>query len=189
MFLTDCNLAVLAVLNCNNCTRYALNQLISMNYGCYTTKHTKENEKALVELIRALNAYETKLNAAKAKADKERNLTDNNPSVTERSDWSIGYSRLLVATRASTNGETIGALLAAFLGRGNPLFQMSHQTAPLLLLQALAYLNGSHLNASINKEGVIMAAVFDYVHRTSHPFFSILDMLEFVATQELCLFE
>lgn len=50
MFLTDCNLAVLAVLKCNNCTRYVLNQLISMYYGCYTTKHTKENEKALVEL-------------------------------------------------------------------------------------------------------------------------------------------
>lgn len=72
MFLTDCNLAVLAVLNCNNCTRYVLKQLIIMYYGYFTTKHTKENEKAPVELIRALNTYEAKCNDAKAKADQEQ---------------------------------------------------------------------------------------------------------------------
>lgn len=83
MFLTDCNLAVLAVLNCNNCTRYVLNQLISMYYGCYTTKHTKENEKTLVELIRALNAYEAKLNAAKAEADQEQIIHSNNFATIE----------------------------------------------------------------------------------------------------------
>lgn len=59
--------------------------------------------------------------------------------------------KLLVTTRASTNGETIGSPLAAFLARGKNLFQMSHQTAPLLLLQALAFLNGSDLNASLKK--------------------------------------
>lgn len=184
MFLTDCNLAVLAVLKCNNCTRYVLNQLISMYYGCYTTKHTKENEKALVELFRALNAYEDKLNAAKARSNPEEMNGSNSSATTERSDWSIGYSRLLVATRASTNGETIGAPLAAFLARGNHLFQMSHETAPLLLQQALAFLNGSHLNASINKNGIIMAAVFDYVYRTTDgPSFSLMNMWVFVATQ------
>ena len=189
MFLTDCNLAVLAVLNCNNCTRYVLNQLISLYYGSYTIKHTNENEKALVELIRTLNAYEAKLNAAKAKADQKQIVDSSSHSTTtEQSDWSIGYSRLLVATRASTNGETIGAPLAAFLARGNHLFQMSHQTAPLLLLQALAFLNGNDLNASINKKGIIMSAVFDYVHSTSDdPSFSLMNMWEFVATQELCL--
>lgn len=188
MFLTDCNLAFLAVLNCNNCTRYVLNQLRSMYYGCYTTKHTKENEKALVELIRALNAYEDKLNAAKARANQEEINGSNSSATTEKSDWSIGYSRLLVATRASTNGETIGASLAAFLARGNHLFQMSHETAPLLLLQALAFLNGNHLNASINKNGIIMAAVFDYVYRTTDdPSFSLMNMWVFVVTQEQCL--
>ncbi len=68
MFLTDCNPTVLSVLNCNNCTRYVLNQLVSLYYGCYTSKHTDENEKALAELMRALNAYEAKVNVKQQQA-------------------------------------------------------------------------------------------------------------------------
>lgn len=36
-----------------------------------------------------------------------------------RSDYSIGRGRLLSGARAAKNGETVGALLAAFLAGGN----------------------------------------------------------------------
>lgn len=61
MLLTDSNPTVLAILNCNNCTRYVLNQKVSLYYEEYASKHTNENAKALAELMRALNAYEVKL--------------------------------------------------------------------------------------------------------------------------------
>jgi hypothetical protein len=45
-----------------------------------------------------------------------------------RSDYSIGLGRLLSSARAATNGETIGAPLAAFLA-GGKFFEMSHNTS------------------------------------------------------------
>ena len=39
-----------------------------------------------------------------------------------RSDYSIGLGKLLSGVRASTNGETIGGPLAAFVLRGNLIF-------------------------------------------------------------------
>jgi hypothetical protein len=66
--LTDCNSTFLSVLNCNNCRRYVLNQLVSLYYGCYTSKHTDENKKALAELMRAYNAYEAKVNVKQQQA-------------------------------------------------------------------------------------------------------------------------
>ena len=58
MFMTDCNPTVLAVLGCNNCTRYVENQKVSLYYGAYASKYSTENGKALAELMRALNAHE-----------------------------------------------------------------------------------------------------------------------------------
>ena len=192
MFLTDCNLPLLAVLNCNNCTRYVLNQKVSLYYGCYASKHTDENEKALAELMRALNAYEAKL-----KAEQQQNLQsamelekdDLQPFSTTatRSDSSIGLGRLLSGARAATNGETVGAPLAAFVARGNKIFQMSHQTSVVLVTQALAYLKGLELNASFNKKGVVMASTHDYVYRSvDDVLINAMTMWEFVATQEIC---
>ena len=60
LFLTDCNAYAMAVFNCNNCTRYVENQKVSMYYGAYASKHTNENEKALAEMLRALNAFSEK---------------------------------------------------------------------------------------------------------------------------------
>lgn len=61
IYLTDSNPSVLAVLNCNNCTRYVEDQKVSLYYGAYTTKHNDENEKALAELMRTLAAYDSRI--------------------------------------------------------------------------------------------------------------------------------
>jgi hypothetical protein len=199
MFLTDCNPTVLSVLNCNNCTRYVLNQLVSLYYCCYTSKHTDENEKALAELMRALNAYEAKVEAQQRQASAARQsrivLEEEDESINDsldllsllRSDYSIGLGRLLSGAGAATNGETVGAPLAAFAARGNKIFEMSHETSYVLLTQALAYLNGFDLNASINRQGIIMAGTHDYVNRS--PSLEAMNMWEFAATQEICKME
>lgn len=55
------------------------------------------------------------------------------------------------------------------------------------MLQALAFLKRSYLNASSNKSGIIMAAIFDYVYQTTDDrSFSYMNMWEFVGTQEQC---
>ena len=165
MFLTDCNLSVLSVLNCNNCTKYVHDQKISLYYGAYASKHNSDNEKSLVELMTALSKYEEKIRNVKPK-DHEEHESNSQPQHAQRSHASIGLGRLLSGARAATNGETVGAPLASFAARGNRIFEMSHETAVLPLTQALAYLLGEPLRSSINRDGVVLASTYDYVFRT-----------------------
>ncbi|EFX73115.1 hypothetical protein DAPPUDRAFT_325613 [Daphnia pulex] len=192
MFMTDCNPSVMAVLGCNNCTRYVENQKISLYYGAYASKYSSENGKALAELMRSLNAYEErrllKEQQVADEIEKEADLhvvSDNNPA---RSDASIGFGRLMSGARAATNGETVGAPVAAFCALGNDLFEMSHETAILPLTQARAFVQGEQLTASINKHGTVFATIHDYVYRSSNDP-SIIDGMnywQFVGSQETC---
>jgi hypothetical protein len=191
MFMTDCNPSVMAVLGCNNCTRYVENQKISLYYGAYASKYSSENGKALAELMRSLNAYEErrllKEQQVADEIEKEADLhvvSDNNPA---RSDASIGFGRLMSGARAATNGETVGAPVAAFCALGNDLFEMSHETAILPLTQARAFVQGEQLTASINKHGTVFATIHDYVYRSStDPSIDGMNYWQFVGSQETC---
>ena len=178
VFLTDCNLYALAVFNCNNCTRYVENQKVSLYYGAYASKHSTENEKALAEMLRALTAYEEKI------ANREfiaQNRTEN--VLQESQPSSIGLGRLLSAARAATNGETVGALLAAFAARGNLLFDMSHKTAVLPLTQTLAFLQAEPIQTSINTKGQVFSVIYDYVYRNRS--FEDMNFWTFVASHKI----
>ena len=63
--------------------------------------------------------------------------------------------------------------------------EMSHETAVLPLNQAKAYLEDKPLRASISKQGIVLATVYDYVFRTkSDVFLSNMNFWTFTATQE-----
>ena len=188
LLLTDCNPRLMAALNCNNCTRYVENQKVSLYYGAYASKHSGENEKALAEVIRSLNSYEAKIIEQRRQIEEQNatkfESTDSAPIRPIRTDSSIGMGKLLAAARASTNGETVGAPLAAFAARGNPIFSMSHETATLPLSQALAFLENRPLTAPINKSGTAFSSVFDYIYRnTSAKCFDSMNFWEFTTTQ------
>ena len=84
LFTTEFNEPIMAVLNCNNCTRYVDDQKVGFYLGLYTTKHGTENEKILADTMRALSAHETK-NQQKIK-DK----------LVERTPFSLGLNLLLL---------------------------------------------------------------------------------------------
>lgn len=84
-----------------------------------------------------------------------------------RSDASLGLGRLLSGAPASTNGDLVGAPLAAFTVLGNKLFEMSHQTASLPLLQVSAYLKGQPIDVKIHHSGLVFSTVLDYVYRNT----------------------
>lgn len=54
---TECNIPFLSVVNYNNCTRYVVDQKVSMYLSSYVTKHCTENEKELAEVFRLLDVY------------------------------------------------------------------------------------------------------------------------------------
>ena len=187
IFLTDCNQVVLSALTCNNCVRYVQDQKVSLYYGAYASKHNQENEKSLTELMRCLTVYEKRRIARMQNEDNNSKKSNGNKTTEEvaRSDSSFGLGRLLSGARASTNGETVGAPLAAFAARNNKIFQMSHETAVIPLNQAKAFLRGQPLRASISKHGLVLATIYDYVFRTkSDPTVNGLNYWLFVATQE-----
>ncbi len=65
---------------------------------------------------------------------------------------------------------------------------MSHETAVLPLNQAKAFLEGKPLRASISKQGLVLATIYDYVFRTkSNAIFNEMNYWTYVATQETCL--
>ena len=181
VFLTDCNIYALAVFNCNNCTRYVENQKVSLYYGAYASKHSTENEKALAEMLRSLTAYEEKV-------ENRRLITENESEddlfpIQPPTSTSIGLGRLLSAARAATNGQTVGALLAAFAARGNLLFEMSHKTAVLPLTQSVAFLHSESIQTNINKKGQVFSVIYDYTYR--NPSFERMNFWTFIATQHI----
>ena len=135
--------------------------------------------------MRSLNAYEEGrllkeqqvANGIKKEADLHV-VSDDNPA---RSDASIGFGRLMSGARAATNGETVGAPVAAFCALGNDLFEMSHETTILPLTQARAFVQGEQLTASINKHGTVFATIHDYVYRSSDPTIEGMHYWQFVA--------
>lgn len=189
IFLTDCNEAVLSTLHCNNCVRYVQNQKVSLYYGAYASKYNTENEKALTELMRTLTIYEkrqiTRRDELKKASAQEPMHEDHVANETQRSYKSFGLGRLLSAANSSTKGDTIGAPLAAFAARNNNIFEMSHNTAPLPLNQAKAFLTDKPLRASFSKKGVVLATIYDYVYRTKlESRLSNMNYWMFTATQE-----
>ncbi len=188
IFLTDCNDLVLSALSCNNCVRYVQDQKVSLYYGAYASKHNQENEKSLTELMRCLTVYEkrriTRMQNEETNSQ-ESNGNKKTDNVPHSSDSSFGLGRLLSGARASTNGETVGAPLAAFAARNNKVFEMSHETAVLPLIQAKAFLRGQPLRASISKGGLVLATIYDYVFRSkSDPIINGINYWSFVSTQE-----
>jgi len=183
LFLTDCNVYALAIFNCNNCTRYVENQKVSLYYGAYASKHNTENEKALAEMLRALEAYELKVDDRKLAAEIQARDEDDSMEIEPPSESSVGLGRLLSAARAATNGETVGALLAAFAARGNSLFAMSHSTVVLPLTQAVAYLQALPIQTSINQKGQVFSVIYDYVYRNA--LFENMNFWTFIATQKI----
>ncbi len=142
---------------CNNYVRYVQDQKVNLYYGAYASKHNNENEKALTELMRSLTVYEKRQHARNNKVKISEEETNEVQEQTPgdkppRYEASFGLGRLLSGARAATNGETVGAPLAAFAARNNKIFRMSHETAPLPLNEAKAYLQGKHLRASISKQ-------------------------------------
>ena len=89
--------------------------------------------------MRALTAYQAKCD--KKEVDKNNRLMAGSSEIETIVEFmdcapteaSIGGWRMLSAARASTNGETVGAVLAAFSALGNNIFQMSHETVNLPL--------------------------------------------------------
>jgi hypothetical protein len=95
--------------------------------------------------------------------------------------------KLLSAIRASTNGDTIGGPLAAFVLLGNDIFAMSHKTAPLPLTQAVAYLEEQNMYATITRFGEVKATIHDYVFRsTQSQDIEDMNFWTFIKTQESC---
>jgi hypothetical protein len=151
-FLTDFNADLMSVLPCNNCVRYVVDQKVSMYYGAYTTKHNKENERSLAKLLQTMRGYEARLALSRQQDAK-------------RTDASFGFGRMLSSARAATAGETVGGPLLAFHALGNKIFQTSHDTHVLALMQGLAFLHQQPLRASIDKSGRVNASVHEYVFR------------------------
>jgi hypothetical protein len=166
---------LLSVLNCNNCTRYVEDQKVGFYVGLYTTKHGTENEQIFANSMRALTAFDVK------KANQLRLEPD-----VEQSSFSLGLGRLLSAARAATNGETIGAPMAAYCARGNKIFEMSHTTVALPLEQAVSFLSGQKISASINKFGTVYATINDYVYRSSAVEIDNLNYWEYLSSHEMC---
>ena len=110
LFVPEFNEPIMAVLNCNNCTRYVEDQKVGFYLGLYTTKHGTENEKVLADTMRALSSYENK------------NQKKQQEEPVERTPFSLGLGRLLSAACGATNGETIGGPMAAFCALGNSIF-------------------------------------------------------------------
>jgi len=105
-------------------------------------------------MLRALTAYEEKI------ANREFIAQNRTENVSQQpTTASIGLGRLLSAARAATNGETVGALLAAFAARGNLLFDMSHKTAVLPLTQTLAFLQAEPIQTNINTKGQVFSVI------------------------------
>ena len=202
LFFTDCNLSIMSVLNCNNCTKYVKDQKVSLYYGAYTTKHSSDCEKALTEAVLAIEKYCKKLLEEEQRVQNAIPVFVDDTGVEQqdheaalqldqhipiRSDFNIGLGKLLSGVRASTKGETIGAPLAALVLRGIKVFDMSHKTEILPLTQALAFLEGNDIEASINREGVVSATTYDYVYRTQDaPDIECMNFWDFVRTQEKC---
>lgn len=196
LFFTDCNAAIMSVLNCNNCVKYVKDQKVSLYYGAYTTKHSSDCEKALSEAVNAIEKYCAKLVAEQERAEEENThiLDDNGVETAEeqltipiRSEFSKGLGKLLSGVRAATKGETVGAPLAALVLRGISIFEMSHKTAVLPLTQALAYLEGEEIRASINREGIVSATTYDYVYRSHNSQENdSMNLWDFIKTQETC---
>ena len=176
VFLTDCNVQAI-VLNCNNCTRYVKNQKVSLYYGAYLSK-----------LDTALTAYHEKTEERRRLAElphleEGNDIEDVNnvPHYVEPpTDASIGLGRILSAARASTNGETVGVPLAAFVALGNNIFAMSHQTAVLPLNQMHAFLLELPMKMTLTKK--VFTVVYDYLFRNSD--FENLNLWDFIATQQ-----
>ena len=59
--VTECNIPFLTVLNYNNCTRYVVDQKVSMYLSSYVSKHSTENERELAEVLRLLHIYIDKI--------------------------------------------------------------------------------------------------------------------------------
>lgn len=192
IFLTDSNSVVMSAFKCNNCVRYVQDQKVSLYYGAYASKHNKENEKALTELMRSLTNYENRKKAeeilkVQSEISEQENKGERTSNKSFCPDALHGFRRLLVGSKASTNGETVGAPLAAYGARDDKIFAMSHPTAPLPLLQGKAYLLGKPLRASISKEGVILATIYDYVFRTTSDLrIQNMNFWNFTGTQEIC---
>lgn len=163
--IADANVSLQAVFACNNYVRYVEDQKISMYLGAYVTKGSTENETATAILIDTISNYDLKIRQTEEKLAHNNRLAgaqqDSNESSegiqtaqpSTRSAASIGLGRLLSAARSSTYGETIGATMAAHIALGNKVFDMSHETIPLPINQAIAFLQNEPLFVSINKYG------------------------------------
>ena len=187
----------MSVMHCNNCTRYVKNQKVSLYYGAYTTKHNTDCEQALAEAIVAIQKHGEKVLRQQEKADQQAEANERareeDPNFAieneplRRTDFSIGLGKLLSGVRASTNGETIGGPLAAFVLRGNLIFEMSHKTAALPLSQAIAYLANENIFATINRFGEVKATTHDYVFRSDlNDEIERMSFWNFIKTQEIC---
>ena len=67
--LTECNSSLLAVLPWNNCVRYVENQRVSMYMGAYVTKHCRENEQCMNDVLRVLTRHYEETEALLAQVD------------------------------------------------------------------------------------------------------------------------
>ena len=168
-----------------------------MYYGAYTTKHNTDCEQALAEAVTAIEKHGEKIIRQQQKMDTEieKNQKDQEDDPTfavqdqeqNRSDYSIGLGKLLSGVRASTNGETIGGPLAAFVLRGNLIFEMSHKSAVLPLTQAIAYLTCEEMYATVNRFGEVKATTHDYVFRSDQSeIVENMNFWNFIKTQEIC---
>ena len=59
--MTDFNPILMSFLNCNNCTKYVINQKVSLYYGAFTAKRANDCNKALTEAIRSVTNYLSKI--------------------------------------------------------------------------------------------------------------------------------
>jgi hypothetical protein len=174
-----------------------------MYYGAYTSKHNSDCEKALVETLLAIEKHEEKtlkqqemvrqqameqqVNPARIQDENGEHSSKTEKTTLPRLEYSVGLGKLLSAIRASTNGDTIGGPLAAFVLLGNEIFAMSHQTAVLPLTQAIAYLEKETIYANITRYGDVKATIYDYVFRSKeNPLIEKMNLWSFTQKQESC---
>jgi hypothetical protein len=101
---------------------------------------------------------------AKAR-DADTKRGDDDAAPAPRSAFSTGLGRLCSLVRAHTNGEEVGAPLAAFLLLLNNMFLFSYPTVRLPVAQGASFLSQQPIKGKLGSEGTFTCAIHDYVYR------------------------
>jgi hypothetical protein len=153
VYVTQCNLAMLAVLQCNCHCAYIQDAKSGFYCVAYSLKANVEVSQMLTNTENGLIKF---LNKEKLKA---------NPRA---SGPSLGRALLCSAIYHNTKGQVVASQMSAILLlKDKDVFEYSHDFAAVPLAQALAFLENRSIRATIGKNGVIKALTYDYAFRNT----------------------